>query len=182
MDKNIAELKPADIVGVDMTDFQIRKVNNQWTLTAPNKRQRMHENVVLNLLDPLAHVSVNGIEGEKPGPSIEIDHPSLSYKITLKSGESVSYNFYQPRNSKAEILKMSNNKNYFTVDEWTRRRINAVSLQSLLKSEEEESKKRPDEALKSKESKELKELKQSKQSKDSTDPKDSKTSKTKDRS
>lgn len=136
IDHGAAKRNEDDISLVDMGTFELKLEQGKWVLVDHGKTTPLHEAVAKGFLNTITDLNINSALGTKDEPDYDMQHPVLSFSVTLLNGDKVSYEFSKPAGKPFFVLKISDHPWYFGVDPFVVNAFKTISAPILLKSEE----------------------------------------------
>jgi len=142
INKDLLKLTGSNIVSVDLADIKLKRDGEDLTIEGLGEQEILDEVAVSDLLKRVSDISVDkvlGIDKDK----LKVRKPELSYTVTMKNGEKLSYDYSPTESSKSYILKTSKYKYYFEIQGWKVNLVKDFRRDKLVKAKEEPAKEEP---------------------------------------
>jgi len=135
INKNILNVGAANIVSLELADIKLKRDGEVLTLEDLGEKEALDEAAVSDLLKRVSDVSIDkvlGIDKDK----LKVKKLELSYTLTTKDDEKLSYEFSSSESGKNYILKTSKYKHYFEIQGWKVSLIKDFNREKLVKAKE----------------------------------------------
>lgn len=133
IDTRAASVKLKKIESIDMGYFRLDNLDESWNLVEGDRADLLNSEAVLGLVYPVANCKIIYVLGTQAEPDYDLDHPFLTFKVTLKDGLKRIYKVSKAKKSGYYILNISGFPWICVADKRTIDKIIAWNPESLRK-------------------------------------------------
>jgi hypothetical protein len=135
IDRRATSVKVKKIASIDMGSFRLDNFDEKWNLVEGERKDLLSLQAVESIIYPVANCKIVSVLGKNPDPDFNLQHPTLSFKITLKDKSERSYTVSKARGSGLYVLKISSFPWFCLADQHSIEKIIACTPETLRRQE-----------------------------------------------
>ncbi len=136
VDKTVLELKPEEITGIRMPDFELLRDGEVMKLADLGEQEVVRQDKIDAFVRQLAGLRIQSVLGKEDRPEYGQGEPLLEISVTRKEGDALNYRISKPTEGDGYVLKRSDRDHYFELAGFSVDSLQETGRTSLLQSKD----------------------------------------------